>query len=177
MTRQLYTPYSMHDGYIVAHGGSSWGPPSFSPRTGLVYMTAKDGTIALIVRPVGDSIEIGQGRGGMTSQVSSRRNQMPPELTISAYEPISGEQVWQARAPTVSPIGVSGNLVTAGDVLVQGTDTGGFYAFDARTGERLFEYMSERPVRSSPMTYQVDGRQFIVVVASNRILAFALPAP
>ena len=177
LTRQLYTPYSTTVGYIVAHGGSSWGPPSFSPRTGLLYMTAKDGSIALIVKPVGDSIEIGQGRGGLTSQVSSTRNQMPPELTISAYEPISGEQVWQARAPTVSPIGVSGNLVTAGDILVQGTDTGGFYAFDARTGERLFEYMSERPVRASPMTYQVGGRQYIVIVASNRMLAFALPAP
>ncbi len=76
----------------------------------------------------------------------------------------------------MSPIGVSGNLVTAGDILVQGTDTGGSYAFDARKGERLFEYTSERPVRASPMTYQVDGRQYIVVVASNRILAFALPA-
>ena len=176
LTRQLYTPYSMTRGYIVAHGGSSWGPPSFSPRTGLLYMTAKDGSIALIVRPVGDSIEIGQGRGGLTSQVSSTRNQMPPELTISAYEPLSGEQVWQARAPTVSPIGVSGNLVTAGDILVQGTDTGQFYAFDARTGEQLFEYVADRPVRASPMTYQVGGRQYIVVVASNTILAFALPA-
>ena len=176
LTRQLYTPYSMTHGYIVAHGGSSWGPPSFSPRTGLVYMTAKDGSIALIVKPVGDSIEIGQGRGGLTSQVASRRNQMPPELTVSAYEPISGEQVWQARAPTVSSIGVSGNLVTAGDILVQGTDTGGFYAFDARTGARLFEYLADWPVRASPLTYQVGGRQYIVVVASNTILAFALPA-
>ena len=66
--------------------------------------------------------------------------------------------------------------MTAGDILLQGTDTGQFYAFDARTGEQLFEYVSERPVRASPMTYQVDGRQYIVVVASNTILAFALPA-
>ena len=174
--RQLYTPYSMTHGYVVAHGGSSWGPPSFSPRTGLLYMTGKDGSIALTVRPVGDSIEVGQGRGGMTSQVGSKRDQMPPELTLTAYEPVSGELVWQARAPTRSAIGVSGNLATAGDLVLQGTDTGQFYAFDARTGEQLFEYVSDKPVRSSPMTYQVDGRQYIVVVASNEILAFALPA-
>ena len=108
LTRQLYTPYSMTRGYIVAHGGSSWGAPSFSPRTGLLYITAKDGSIALVVKPVGDSVEIGEGRGGTTSTASSVRNQMPPELTITAYEPLSGEEVWQARAPTRSPIGVSG---------------------------------------------------------------------
>ena len=111
----------------------------------------------------------------MTSQVGSKRDQMPPELTLTAYEPVSGELVWQARAPTRSAIGVSGNLATAGDLVLQGTDTGQFYAFDARTGEQLFEYVSDKPVRSSPMTYQVDGRQYIVVVASNTILVFALP--
>ena len=66
--------------------------------------------------------------------------------------------------------------MTAGDILLQGTDTGGFYAFDARTGERLFEYIHEQPVRASPLTYQVGGRQYIVVVASNTILAFTFPA-
>ena len=173
--RQLYTPYSMTHGYVVAHGGSSWGPPSFSPRTGLLYVTGKDGSIALTVRPVGDSIEVGQGRGGMTSVAALQRDQMPPELTISAYEPIGGELVWQARAPTRSAIGVSGNLVTAGDLVFQGTDTGQFYALDARTGERLFEYAGDRPVRASPLTWQVDGRQYVAVVASNVVLAFALP--
>ena len=120
--RQLYTPYSTTEAYIVAHGGSSWGPPSFSPGTGLLYVTGKDGSIAATVKPVGDAVEIGRGLGGATSMQTSRRNDMTPMFTVTAYEPVSGELVWQQRMPTRSAIGASGNLVTAGDVVLQGTE-------------------------------------------------------
>lgn len=173
--RQIYTPYSTTDAYIVAHGGSSWGPPSFSPRTGLLYVSAKDGSIAATVKPVGDSVDIGRGLGGRTSMQTSRREDMPPEFTLSAYEPVSGSLVWQQRVPTNSPIGASGNFVTAGDIVLQGTDVGELYAFDARTGERLFQYQHNRPIRASPLTYQVRGTQFITVVATDTVLTFALP--
>ncbi len=67
MSRQIYTPYSMTEPYVLAHGGSNWGSPSFSPRTGLLYITARDNALSLTVKPVGDRVEIGQGRGGATS--------------------------------------------------------------------------------------------------------------
>ena len=83
--------------------------------------------------------------------------------------------MWQQRVPTNSPIGASGNFVTAGDIVLQGTDVGELYAFDARTGERLFQYQHNRPIRASPLTYQVRGTQFITVVATDTVLTFALP--
>jgi glucose dehydrogenase len=64
--------------------------------------------------------------------------------------------------------------VTAGDVLFQGTDDGGFYAFNALTGERLFTHTAARPIQSSPLTYEVNGTQFVAVVATDTVLAFAL---
>jgi alcohol dehydrogenase (cytochrome c) len=93
---------------------------------------------------------------------------------VSAYEPVSGELVWQQVLPALTPIAASGNLVTAGDVLFQGTDDGGFYAFHAVTGEQLFTHAAARPIQSSPLTYEVNGTQFVAVVATDTVLAFAL---
>ena len=83
--------------------------------------------------------------------------------------------VWQQKMPTGSAIGSSGNLATAGDLVIQGTDLGAFYAFDARTGDEHFLYEHNRPIRASPLTYQVNGKQYISVVSTNNVLTFALP--
>ena len=100
---------------------------------------------------------------------------MTPMFTITAYEPVGGNMVWQQTTPTSSAIGASGNLVAAGVLVLQGTDVGGLYAFDARTGDQLFLYQHNRPSRASPLTYQVNGKQYISVVSTNAVLAFALP--
>ena len=81
---------------------------------------------------------------------------MTPEFTLSAYDPATGDLVWQQRAPTASAIGASGNLVTSGDLVIQGTDVGGVFAYDARTGEVRFSYRHNRAIRASPMTYAVQ---------------------
>ena len=175
---QLYSPYWMSKEVIVPHGGSSFGSPSFSPNTGLVYVTGKNGAIALVVSPVGDSLEPGPDSRGHTESFESIDRIMdgfPPEVTVSAYDPVTGEQAWQAILPAQTAIGASGNLPTAGDLVFQGVEDGGFYALDARTGEELFEFEAPRPIRSSPMTYQVDGKQYVTVVATNTVITLALP--
>ena len=174
--RQIYTPYSVNEFYIVAHGGSSWGPLSFSPRTGLLYVTGKNGGIAFTVNPVGDTLVVGESDGHSDNIAEGPiRDDMTPEFTVSAYDPATGDLVWQQRAPTASAIGASGNLVTAGDLVIQATDVGQILAYDARTGEVRFDYRHNRPIRASPMTYAVNGKQYISVVASNDVLTFALP--
>ena len=174
--RPIYTPYSVEDFYILAHGGSSWGPLSFSPRTGLLYVTGKDGGVTFTVNPVGDTLVVGESDGHSDNiAVGPIRDDMTPEFTVSAYDPASGDLVWQQRTPTVSPIGASGNLVTSGDLVIQGTDLGEVLAYDARTGEVRFSYRHNRTIRASPMTYAVNGKQYISIVASNDVLTFALP--
>lgn len=100
---------------------------------------------------------------------------MVPMFTASAYELVTGELVWQKTAPTNSPIGASGNLVTVGDLVLQGTDVGALHALDARTGDQLFLYKYNRQIRASPLTYQVNGKQCIAIVSTNSVLAFAVP--
>ena len=176
-SRQMYTPYSIEEHLIVAHGGSSFGSPAFSPRTGLLYVTGKNAAVSMIVRPIGDSLEPGPHGDGHSANFEeiSRIPEYTPTTTLTAYEPASGEEVWQQVFPALTTIGASGNLATAGDLVFQGADDGAFYAFHAETGELLFEHRAPRPVRSSPMTYQVNGKQYVTVIATNTVLTFALP--
>ena len=175
---QFYSPYWISKEVIVPHGGSSFGSPSFSPTTGYVYVTGKNGAIALVVNPVGDTLEPGPGSPGHTesySKLDRISEAFPPKVTVSAYDPITGEQPWQAVLPATSAIGASGNMVTAGNLVFQGVENGGFYALNAETGETLYRYDAPRPIRASPMTYQVDGKQYVTVVATNTVVTLALP--
>lgn len=175
---QLYAPYWISKEIIVPHGGSSFGSPSFSPRTELVYVTGKNGAISLVVNPVGDTLEPGPDSRGHTESFSSLdriSEDFPPQVTVSAYDPVTGEQSWQAVLPAQTAIGASGNMVTAGNVVFQGVEDGGFYALDAETGQELFRFDAPRPIRASPMTYQVDGKQYVTVIATTTVVTLALP--
>lgn len=175
---QLYSPYWVSKAVIVPHGGSSFGSPAFSPRTGLVYVTGKNGAIALMVNPVGDTVDPGPGSPGHTESFSDLdriSEAYPPSVTVSAYDPVTGEQEWQQVLPAQSSIGASGNMVTAGNLVFQGVEDGGFYVLDAETGEELFRFDAPRPIRASPLTYQVNGTQYVTVVATNTVVTLALP--
>jgi len=132
--RPMFWPYSMTELFIVSHGGSSWGSMSFSPRTNLLYVTARCRIVIY-----------GQGRG---RRLAGRRRRWPlchdrqtrlrlwcpATETVTAYNPASGEVVWQHEHPSNSNISSAGNLVTGGDLIFQGSDTGEFCALDARNG-------------------------------------------
>jgi outer membrane protein assembly factor BamB len=143
-----------------------------------VYVTGKNGAIALVVNPVGDTLEPGPDSRGHTESFSGLdriSEDYPPSVTVSAYDPVTGAQAWQQVLPALSSIGASGNMVTAGNLVFQGVEDGGFYALDARTGEELFRFDAPRGIRASPMTYQIDGRQYVSVVATNTVVTLALP--
>jgi quinohemoprotein ethanol dehydrogenase len=178
--RPLYTPYSIKNMYIVSHGGSSFGSMSFSPRTGLLYVTGKNAAVALSVKPVGNTLRQNTQSLGHFANIAEGPQRakdvgVADIETVTAYEPATGALVWQKEHPTRSGIGSSGNLATAGDLVFQGSDTGDFYAFNARSGERLFKYTAERAIRANPITYRVNGKQYITIVATSAILTFALP--
>ena len=176
--RPMYWPYATDEHFLVAHGGSSFGAPSFSPRTGLLYVTGKNAGVSLLVKPVGEGLEFGQGGGhvpGFDIDELNRVPEFPRTTTLTAYEPASGEEVWQQILPSVTFGASSGSVVTAGDVVFQGTEDGGLYGFHAETGEQLFHYMAESTIQSSPLTYEVNGTQYVTVIATGSILTFALP--
>ena len=140
-------------------GGANYGPIAFSRHTGLLYVNAVD------------------------SPLNSGR---PAKGYFSAYDPATGELVWQK---TFDGWGQAGSVVTAGGVTFvgSGSNTAGyFFAFDANTGELLWKFNTGAGVFSSPSVYMVNGEEFVAVGSGggergrrggDLILSFALPKP
>jgi alcohol dehydrogenase (cytochrome c) len=82
--------------------------------------------------------------------------------------------VWEL--PQVGP-GRSGGgvLSTAGGVVFFGDDNGALAAVDAKTGKGLWHFNTNEILRASPMTYMVDGKQYIAIASGSNIIAFGLP--
>jgi alcohol dehydrogenase (cytochrome c) len=66
-------------------------------------------------------------------------------------------------------------LSTAGGLTFFGETSGGFAAVDARSGRYLWHFDSNQPWKASPMTYAIDGRQYIAIASGSNILSFSLP--
>jgi alcohol dehydrogenase (cytochrome c) len=174
--RPIFQPFLANEMTIVSpgvQGGSNYGPASFSPRTGLLYVTGKNDAASIKVKPVGDTIKAGIGVAGYYGTIAEKgETGMTVTTTVGAYDPAKGELVWYAEVPKTTN---TGNLVTAGDVVFQGVSSGDFYAFDARSGKELFKYTAASGIRASPMTYQVDGKQYVSIVGTNTVFTFGLP--
>jgi quinoprotein glucose dehydrogenase len=174
--RPTFHPYLVSEFVITAPahiGGANWGSPSFSPRTGLIYATGKSDAHSLKPKPVGNTLSDKPGPHNLQHLDVSARGPtgVKPNMNVGAYEPVSGDLVWHTELPGSTN---SGSLATAGDLVFQGVGSEGFYALDARTGDVLFR--SPDVVRASPLSYMANGQQFVAVVATNKVLAFALPA-
>ena len=174
--RQHYHPYQSTEFVITAPGnlgGANRGSPSFSPRTGLFYVTGKNDAWSIKVKPVGGTMKPGPGNLGHFGNIDELgKTGVTATATLAAYEPASGRQVWYTE---VAGSTNGGNLVTAGDLIFQGIGNGDFLAFDARTGKQLFKYTGKGGIRASPMTFQAKGKQYMSIVAANTVLTFGLP--
>jgi PQQ-dependent dehydrogenase (methanol/ethanol family) len=174
--RPMYWPYSTKEFFIVSHGGSSFGSLSFSPKTNLLYVTGKNAALSFTVKVVGDSLREGQGDGHLaTIKVRDHDYGVPATEVVSAYNPVSGDLIWQHEHPSKTNISSAGNLVTAGQVVFQGSDTGEFCVLDARDGKELFKTTVPRGIGTSPLTYTAKGKQYVAFIATNAVYAFALP--
>ena len=174
--RQIFHPHSVNEFFIVAPGlmgGANFGSPSFSPRTGLLYATGKNDAWSIKVRPVGDTLEPGPGNLGHFANIAEEgETGVTQATTLAAYDPATGRRAWYRE---ITGFANSGNLATAGDLVFQGAGTGDFYAFDAETGEQLFQYTADTGIRSSPNSFEAGGAQYVTVIAANTVLTFGLP--
>jgi len=87
----------------------------------------------------------------------------------------TGALAWEI--PQVGPPerNYSGVLATAGGLVFYGESSGGFAAVDAKTGNTLWHFEAGGQWKASPMTYAVNGRQYVAIASGANILTFALP--
>jgi alcohol dehydrogenase (cytochrome c) len=148
-------------------GGTVFMPPSFDPALGLFFVTARE-TCATFVP---EKQVIAPGRFSLSGTV--RRDLAKAYGALRAIDAATGERRWEFKFATPSFGGV---LSTASGVVFDGDNEGNFMAFDARTGANLWHYQTGSPLwGGSPITYMLDGRQYVVVGSGSSIVAYALP--
>jgi len=142
-------------------GGHNWQPMSFSPETGLVYIPIQE--IAGLYAPDGKFAYHRKqwNTGGDNSLITD----VDPSLVagaLIAWDPVAQKEVWRAKLWGPWNGGV---LSTAGGLVFQGTSDGKFIAYDAKTGERLWSSPAYTGIQAAPVTYTVDGEQYVTVLA------------
>ena len=158
------------EGVLVApdaSGGTNWQSPAYSPRTELFYVMAFDGEAEFYIRDE-EYIDGERFTGG------GQQRMLPIDSytsAVRAIDPRTGNRRWEYQ---VQPQTWSGLLSTAGDIVFGGTVDGYFYALDAVSGEELWHISLGAEVRAAPMTYAVDGQQYVAIAAGNVVYSFGL---
>ncbi|MCU1294882.1 MAG: Pyrrolo-quinoline quinone [Bryobacterales bacterium] len=148
---------------IAALGGTSWFAPSFDPQTGLFYVNAIRGhSLAYLT----DTDPKPEGYGGSGRNLESR-------AVLEAIDYRTGEVAWCHEFPGKG-LAASGLLSTAGKLLFSGDPSGNLIAWDPKSGNPLWHFRLPAPVSNGPMTYELDGRQYIVAGAGDTLFGFAL---
>lgn len=134
-------------------GGKEWVHAAYSPRLSLFFIPVIEACATYTLRPM--EFREGMPYWGGTASVQGH----PHTGAVKAYD-ASGREVWswQSGKPMVGSV-----LATAGDLIFTGAPTGEFLAFDAKTGELLWQYQTGSGIHSSPIAYSVKGRQYIAV--------------
>lgn len=156
------------DGALVTpnqYGATNWPPPSFSPETGLFYVNAfRAFSIYYIYDP---DLDNPQGWGG-----TDRGGWQEAMLQAIDYKTgkIRWSHKWEGGGSRAGVLSTAGNLVFTGD------GTNNFVALDARTGEALWHANLGAGVANGPITYELDGAQYVVTGAGDTLYGFVMHA-
>jgi quinohemoprotein ethanol dehydrogenase len=138
-------------------GAHSWHPMAYNPGTGLVYIPAQE--IAKRFTPIKDfkTSPIGWNLGVDVAGASDSNKGY-----LLAWDPVKQKQVWRVdyRGPWNG-----GVVTTAGNIVAQGDATGHFNVYRADTGQKLWSMDAQSAMMGGPVTYVVDGEQYIAVLS------------
>jgi quinohemoprotein ethanol dehydrogenase len=167
--RPIMTPEAFYDKTPVtlvptAGGAHNWAPMSFNPATGLVYIPSTYGSWTFVA---GDQVlPLPTGHTGLGTVTGTPI--VPPAIgpqplegqrgVLQAWDPVNQKLVW--RVPGGGGIG-GGTLTTAGNLVFQVIIDGRFMVYTADKGEKLLEIQTNRTGMTPPITYLVDGKQYV----------------
>jgi len=164
--------------FPAATGATNWYSPSYSPRSGLFYVSAWEYSYG-IFRKWKSRYEPGQPYIGGTATPwvpDPINHEDPGHSAVLALDPLTGERKWEFSMTAATESGI---LTTGGDLVLTGAKEGYLLALDAATGELLLKKNLGGPVYSAPITYKdakgKDGDgQLITIPAGNALFTFGL---
>ena len=150
-------------------GATNWYSPSYNPETGLFYVVAMEDCDIFFAK----SRRFTPGETFYNTGTDHSSTEKPQKILL-ALSPADGRAVW--RYPQVGH-GRSwgGTLTTAGGLLFFGDDSESFEAVEASTGRALWHFNTGQTMRASPMSYAVDGVQYVAIAAGSDVFSFSLP--
>jgi quinohemoprotein ethanol dehydrogenase len=153
-------------------GAHNWQPMSYSPLTGYVYIPAIQAgfgyapvdTKTWAYRPgVFWNIGVDPVGAAMPDDEAVRKAiRASTKGRLLAWDPVARKPAWSVEYPLPWNGGL---LSTAGGLLFQGTGQGRFVAYEAATGKKLWEFFAQTGILAAPVTYEVDGEQYVTVNA------------
>ncbi|MPZ21172.1 MAG: PQQ-binding-like beta-propeller repeat protein [Luteitalea sp.] len=160
-------------------GATNWMSSSYSPQTGLFYVMAVENCFLYRSTMFGGGRRAGAGRAPATPPsverpANRRSRRRSGSMALRALDIETGRVVWEVPQ-TGGTNNYAGTLSTAGGVVFYGQATGEFAAVDAKNGSHLWHFETQEPWKASPITYMVNGRQYVAIASGANVLAFALP--
>jgi alcohol dehydrogenase (cytochrome c) len=152
-------------------GATNWMSPSYNPATGLFYVVTLeqcDIYISSAKEPVPSSGFRGTGSEGVPTE--------PGVFFLRALDVATGNIKWEHHMPGPATMW-AGTVSTAGGLLFAGDDDGNLVALDAATGRDLWHFQTGHTLYASPVTYEIDGKQYVTIAAESDIFTFGLFEP
>jgi len=148
-------------------GAHNWQPLAFNPTTGLVYLAAKNGTNAIHAPDAQWKYDPKNSNLGADARyegplIKQLISMPPPKGELLAWDPVKQRAAWRASYPVVEGGGV---LATAANLVFQGRADGIFAAYRATDGKPLWQFDAGTGIIAPPVTYSVDGTQYVTVMA------------
>ena len=148
-------------------GAHNWNPMAYNPATGLVYFAAKSGTQSLHVPDANwkydpDKSNLGRAPGYEGPLLAKLKAMPNPTGELLAWNPVTQRAAWHARYPVAVGGGV---LATAGNLVFQGRADGILAAYRATDGKQLWSFDAGTGIMAPPVTYRIDGIQYVSVLA------------
>ena len=151
-------------------GAANWPSTAFSPLTGLYYLFAEES--CNIYTKNGEWWSAGKSfYGGGTKRAPAGS---PSGKFLKAIDIQTGKTAWETADIGGGILG-SGLMATAGGLLFYGDGNGAFLAADAANGRPLWHFNASQSGKAGPMTYTVDGAQYVAVAMGPNVIAFGLP--
>lgn len=164
------------DGTLVwpwMHGGTNWWPPSYDAKRKTHFVPTVDAATMYLSIP--GEYKPGQMTMGGATRLATGQ---PAVMAIKAIDPDTGKARWATRLDRGEfhqYSRISGLLSTDGGVLFGGFESR-LVALDSDSGDLLWEFRPGGLTNAAPITYRIDGRQHVAVIAGNALFAFQLPA-
>jgi quinohemoprotein ethanol dehydrogenase len=151
-------------------GAHNWNPMAFSPDTGLVYIPVNVLTSTYVQaatfgeRAMGFNTGLDRGANATSGLAAVQAAMDGASSHLLAWDPVNRKEAWRVEHP--GP-GNGGVLATAGNLILQGTFGGNFVIYRADTGEKLWSMPVQTSVIAAPMSYEIDGEQYVAVLVGT----------